>query len=206
MTSARPCLVIVGGVNGSGKSTFAKEAATSDVLLGQTAINPDELGKQASAQIPTLGESGAILAGVERAEKAVWRAIAEGSSVAVETVLSSDKFLPILAAARRRSYRIRLIFVALPSVEEAIARIASRVLDGGHDVPTARVKSRWSRSHDNLVRLLPLVDDLLVFSNAATDPILVAERTGRRGKIRLYDADALPEVTKRLAQRRRSTP
>jgi predicted ABC-type ATPase len=198
VTPVRPCIVIVGGVNGSGKSTFAKQAANSELLLGQTAINPDDLSREAEAEMPKLNIAGANLAGAERAEKAVWRAIAEGRSVAVETVLSSEKFFPILDAARKRRYRSRLIFVALPSVDEALARIASRVALGGHNVPADRVKARWARAHDNLVRLLPLVDDVLVFSNAATVPILVAERTGRSGKLQLRNGDVLPELTNRL--------
>jgi len=198
VSSTRPCVVIVGGINGSGKSTFAKKAARTDLLLGQVAINPDELSKQAMAEMPTLNETGANLAGAERAEKEVWRAIAEGRSVAVETVLSSAKFMPVIAAAQRRKYQTRLIFVALPSVEEALARIASRVRLGGHPVPSASVRTRWSKAHNNLVHLLPLVDDVLVFSNAGTTPILVAERR-RGGQLQLHDVDALPEVTKRLA-------
>jgi predicted ABC-type ATPase len=93
--------VIVGGVNGSGKSTFAKRAAGTELLFGQSAINPDELSKQAKRDMPSLNDPGAALAGAERAEKAVWRAIAEGNSVALETVLSSEKFIPVLSAARR---------------------------------------------------------------------------------------------------------
>jgi predicted ABC-type ATPase len=129
-------------VNGSGKSTFAKQAANTELLLGQMAINPDDLSREAEAKMPELNIAGANLAGAERAEKAVWRAIAEGRSVAVETVLSSEKFFPVLGTARKRRYRSRLIFVALPSVGEALARIASRVALGGHDVPADRVRSR----------------------------------------------------------------
>lgn len=199
MSRVRPCVVIVGGVNGSGKSTFARRAAETELLLGQTAINPDELSREAQAELPSLNHSGASLAGAERAEKAVWRAIAEGRSVAVETVLSSDKFIPVLAAARRRRYRTRLIFVAVPTVDETLARIASRVLNGGHDVPPDRVRARWSRAHDNLVRLLPLIDYLMVFSNAVADPLLVADKIGRGGELRLRDLEAPPEVSKRLA-------
>lgn len=199
MIAARPCVVIVGGVNGSGKSTFAKHAAGTELLLGQTAINPDGLSQQALREMSSLNRAGADLAGAERAEKAVWRAIAEYRSVAVETVLSSDKFLPVLTAARLRRYRIRLIFVALPSVEDALDRIEARVRDGGHSVPPDRVRARWRKAHDNLLRFLPLVDDLLIYSNAVADPILVADRIGRGGKLQLREIEALPEVTKRLA-------
>jgi predicted ABC-type ATPase len=168
------------GPNGCGKSTFARKAAGTARLLGTTAIDPDDLTREALRDDPSHSLSSANIIGVERAEKAVWRAIAEGASVAIETVLSSDKFLPIVAAARRRRFHSRLVFVALPSVSLAIARVMARVADGGHDVPEARIRSRWTRSHINLRRFAYRVDDLFVFSNAALDkPLLIAERIGR---------------------------
>jgi predicted ATP-binding protein involved in virulence len=96
VASSQPCLVIVAGPNGSGKSTFALEAAGTALLLGTTAINPDDLTKSAMREQPKLELPAANILGVERAEKSVWRAIAENSSVAIETVLSSNKFLPTL--------------------------------------------------------------------------------------------------------------
>lgn len=198
MNAVRPVLVIVGGINGSGKSTLARGASGTDLLLSQSTINPDDLSRQALVEFPALNEAGANLAGAERAEKAVWRAIAESRSVAVETVLSSDKFVPVVTAARKRRYRVRLIFVGLPTVEEALARIATRVELGGHSVPEDRVRRRWNAAHDNLILFLPLVDDVIVLSNVGTTPVLVAERTGRAAPIRLLDPDALPDVTKRL--------
>jgi predicted ABC-type ATPase len=193
----RPSIVIVAGVNGCGKSTFAATAAGEVALLGQTAINPDQLTQDALVEFPNLGGMGANLIGVERAEKAVWKAIAEGKSAAVETVLSSAKFLPVIEAARRRRYRTRLIFIGLPSVELAIERIRTRVAQGGHDVPEAKVRDRWNRAHDNLVVFMRAVDDVLVFSNVGPIPIPVAERVGR-ATLRLIDEVALPAVTNRL--------
>ncbi len=145
-------LVIVGGVNGCGKSTFARQAAGTDTLLGQAPINPDDLTlaaqKEAVQRRFDLGRSGANLVAVERAEKAVWRAIAEGRSAAVETVLSSAKFVDVVAAAGRRQYRTRLVFVALPTVDLAIERVAARVKAGGHGVPEEQIRSRWVRAQE----------------------------------------------------------
>jgi predicted ABC-type ATPase len=193
----RRSIVIVAGVNGSGKSTFAASAAGQDALLGQTAINPDDLTIAALSELPSLDPSGANVIGVERAEKAVWKAIAEGESAAIETVLSSLKFRPVVVAARRRRYRTRLIFIGLPSVDIAIDRIRARVASGGHDVPATKVRERWFRAHDNLVIFAGLVDDVLVFSNVGPVPQPVAERSGTKS-FRLLDADALPDVTNRL--------
>lgn len=193
----RPSIVIVAGVNGCGMSTFAATAAGKSALLGQTAINPDDLTRAATVEFPHFGGAGANLVGVERAEKAVWRAIAEGKSAAIETVLSSSKFLPVVAAAKKRRYRTRLIFIGLPTVALALEHIQSRVAQGGHDVPEDRVRDRWDRAHDNLVVFTRAVDDVLIFSNVGPIPIAVAERVGRL-PMRVIDEHALPAVASRL--------
>jgi predicted ABC-type ATPase len=202
MPGSRPCLVIVGGVNGCGKSTFARAAAGTPLLLDQTAINPDDLTvdakKQAEKRGQKLGKDGANLVAVERAEKAVWQAIARRESVAIETVLSSEKFVTIVDAARDAGYLTRLIFVALPSVELAIGRVAARVKMGGHGVPEESIRARWKRSHRNLTRFTPLVDDLLVFSNENEPALLVAQRSGRTASLEILNPTALPIVTEAL--------
>lgn len=142
------------------------------------------------------------MVGVERAEKAVWRAIAEWKSTAIETVLSTTKFLPLVQAARKRRYRTRLIFIGLPTVGLALERIRSRVAQGGHDVPEDKVRDRWNRAHDNLVVFTRVVDDVLIFSNVGAIPIPVAERAGR-SSLRVIDELALPDVASRLLRKAR---
>ena len=106
----RPALVIVGGVNGSGKSTFAAKAAGTELLLLQTAINPDAMSQDAAAEAKKrgldLGNHGANLVGVERAEKAAWQAVAEHRSAALETVLSTDKLVPLVKAAKHGDFAL----------------------------------------------------------------------------------------------------
>lgn len=191
-----PLLVIVGGINGCGKTTLAKVAG-DEIFLGQTAINPDDLTRDVLKKSRALEGDAANLVGVERAEKAVWRAIAEGDNVAIETVLSSEKFIPVVRAARDRGYHTRLIYIALPSVKLAIERVGQRVKLGGHDVPEAKIRSRWPRTHEMLGRMLKEVDDVIVFSNGGLSPVLVGERMDG-APFRLYLPDELPEVTRRL--------
>jgi len=42
-------------------------------------------------------------------------------------------------------YIIKLIFLSLPSVELALARIRARVAQGGHDIEEAVVRRRFGR-------------------------------------------------------------
>ena len=91
-----------------------------------------------------------------------------------------------------------MIYVALPSVAKAIERVRHRKSMGGHDVPEGKIRSRWQRSLDNLAHFTPLVDRLLVFSNASDqgDAVLIARK--RSGDVEVVDRHALPEVTRRL--------
>jgi hypothetical protein len=78
--AAQPALVIVGGVNGCGKSTFAQRAAGTETLLYQAPINPDDLTleakKQAEARGFDLGRSGANLVALWRSRPSSWRSSA----------------------------------------------------------------------------------------------------------------------------------
>jgi predicted ABC-type ATPase len=104
----------------------------------------------------------------------------------------------VVVAARLRQYRTRLVFVALPTVDLAIERVAARVKAGGHGVPEEQIRSRWVRAHKNLLLFASLVDDVMVFSNEGTKALLVAERVGRQRAMRLIDEEALPAVTAAL--------
>ncbi len=91
-----------------------------------------------------------------------------------------------------------MIYVALLSVAQAIERVRQRKSMGGHDVPEDKIRSRWQRSLDNLGHFTPLVDRLMVFSNASAqgNAVLVARK--REGVVEVLDPDALPELTELL--------
>jgi predicted ABC-type ATPase len=45
---------------------------------------------------------------------------------------------------RTGGYKVKLIFLSLGSPEEAIARVATRVRQGGHDIPPATIRRRFA--------------------------------------------------------------
>jgi hypothetical protein len=78
----------------------------------------------------------------------------------------------------------------LASADLHIRRVRSRVSHGGHDIPEEKIRERWNRSRENLIRLLPLIDHLRVIDNSAESdpaegqrprPVLLLEM--QRGKI-----------------------
>ena len=52
-------------------------------------------------------------------------------SFAFETTLSGRSYLQHISDWRLQGYRVKLIFLELPSVDIALSRVAERVLQGG---------------------------------------------------------------------------
>jgi predicted ABC-type ATPase len=73
---------------------------------------------------------------------------------------------------------VTLIYLSLPSVEFALARVAARVAQGGHSVPEDVVRRRLATGRQNLERVYkPLVNRWLVYDNSEDVPLLLAEGT-----------------------------
>lgn len=89
-----------------------------------------------------------------------------GMPFILETVLSSDKYKPLINLARSREMVFRLVYITTETSAINVARVAMRVADGGHDVPEDRIHSRWRRSMDNLPWFAARADRLIVADNS----------------------------------------
>ena len=156
MSAGTPWFVLVAGINGAGKSTFAQDRATLRVLLEARGpeievINPDLVTREIQRSRPELALEEANVRAADECERRVRDLVAHADrSFVIETVLSTEKYKPVVRAALKRGFQVLFVYVVLGSVEEAIHRVASRVARGGHDVPAAKIRSRWPRSLANL--------------------------------------------------------
>ena len=92
-----------------------------------------------------------------------------------------------MAELRTEGYRIVLVFLWLPSADEAVARVAQRVRDGGHDVPEATIRRRYAAGIKNLVTLYtPLVDRWQVIDNHDVTQLKWIVTGGRRGAVTVF--------------------
>jgi len=186
MSSGTPWFVLVAGINGAGKSTFAQDRATLRVLLEARGpeievINPDLVTREILRSSPELPIAEANVRAADECERRVKNLVARADrSFVIETVLSTEKYKPIVRAALKRGFQVLFVYVVLGSVEEAIQRVASRVARGGHDVPAAKIRSRWPRSLGNLPWFWQHASRALVYFNGSSiaEPVLMAERRG----------------------------
>ena len=75
---------------------------------------------------------------------------------------------------RARGYRVSLFFLALPSAETAIARVAERVRQGGHTIPDHVIRRRFAAGNRNFEHAYrAAVDDWAVYDNTGSTPRLL---------------------------------
>jgi predicted ABC-type ATPase len=101
-----------------------------------------------------------------------------GESFAFETTLSGLSYSRLVPLWRRHGYNVKLIFLALPNVQFAVERVAVRVKQGGHFVPTDVVRRRFI-SGQRIFRLIyrRIVSAWAVYDNSGVVPELIEEGT-----------------------------
>ena len=82
----------------------------------------------------------------------------------------------LLFEALDSGLEVAVFFVGLVSADLHLARVRSRVVAGGHDIPEAKVLQRYTSSIANLVRLAPRLTELRVFDNSADADPKVGQR------------------------------
>ena len=162
-------VIIIAGPNGAGKTTFAREFLPNEAGCPQF-LNADLI---AAGLAPFAPESAALPAArLMLAE--LERHFQTGQSFAFETTLSGRAYLRHIARWRAAGYRVELIFLRLASADEAVARVAQRVKQGGHHIPEAVIRRRFAAGLDNLSRhYAPAVDAWALYDNSGEEPILL---------------------------------
>ncbi|KAF0180332.1 MAG: hypothetical protein FD160_1796 [Caulobacteraceae bacterium] len=162
--------MIVAGPNGAGKTTIAAPGPGGLLeLFGLDATERLNADDEAAARVAAGDAPGpeTQLAAARAIDARLAEAVEAGRSVLVETVLSSEKYRPLLERARARGYRTALVYVALQHHLLSAKRVKLRVAAGGHDVPADRLAPRWKRSLENLVWFGARADAVYVLDNSA---------------------------------------
>lgn len=197
--------VLVAGINGAGKSTFAQDRKTIREFCGLTGtsddieiINPDIITKKLLQTELDLSLDDANKRAADLCEERVRHLVDVGShSFVIETVLSTNKYKAIVKKAQERGFRFLFVHVVLASVEEAMARVALRVSGGGHDVPADKIRKRWPRSFKMMPWFWQHADLAFMFFNGSSDsPVRLAEK--RDHWVSVVQRDLVPVELERL--------
>jgi predicted ABC-type ATPase len=204
MTAGRvPCIVVLAGTNGAGKSSIAGAAIAA---RGGEHFNPDAAARVLRDRDPRLEQRDANIAAWNEGKRLLERAISEGLDFFFETTLGGSTIAGLLERALSNGMEVRVWYAGLTSPELHIARVAARVARGGHDIPEADIRRRYDQSRQNIIRLCPRLTELQVYDNSIeADPASGAVPQPRlllhivRGRIdRMSDLMATPNWAKPL--------
>ena len=171
-------LLIVGGSNGAGKSTFAVPYAARE---GLPFLNADVLTRKYAA----AGEAQPLIKAAREFLRKLYEMIDAGESLCFETTLSGGYVETAVERATAAGYRVELVFLFVASPEVAIARVASRVKKGGHHVPDQDVRRRFHRTLVNFESLRQKVSAYRLYYSEDFAVNLVREYDGQ--ELRIFD-------------------
>lgn len=151
----RPLIVALAGSNGAGKTTFFHAHLQP---CGLRFINADVLAHELDLDPYAAAEVAAAL----RREL-----VLQQENFVFETEFSDpvgDK-LDFLKDAAKAGYTVVLCFIGISGQKVSEERVAMRVSQGGHDVPTEKLVARFPRTLANLQSAIHTLPHVWIFDN-----------------------------------------
>lgn len=166
-------LYIISGCNGAGKTT-ASYSVLPKLLDCKQFVNADEIAKGLS---PFCPESVVIQAGKLMLQR-IDELLAANETFSIETTLATRSYAELVKKAQEKGYRVTLLYFWLNSTELAVLRVARRVSEGGHNIPTDVIYRRYEKGIKNLINIfIPIVDSWLVVDNGVEPREIIAKGT-----------------------------
>lgn len=174
-----PTCWIIAGHNGAGKTTFALEYLPN-VVNCYHYINADLI----AAGLSPLAPERELIAASRLFLHEMETCIEKARDFAFETTLAGRSYLKLINRLQHAGWQVELIYLALPSIEMSKARVAERVLHGGHDIPARDIERRFARSLHNLfTEFSYVVNHCLFLMSTSNEPVLIFEQQGEHRNI-----------------------
>ena len=159
----KPILIVIAGPNGSGKTTITSKLLRSEWLEDAVYINPDNVAQE---KFGDWNSPEAVISAAQYCEDWREKCLTEKRSLIFETVFSSESKIDFVRRALNAGYFVRIFFISTDNPTINSARIAKRVMEGGHDVPITKIVSRYVKSIANCAEIAGEVDRLYVYDNS----------------------------------------
>lgn len=159
----KPVLIVIAGPNGSGKTTITSRVLQHDWLEDSLYINPDNVAQH---MFGDWNNQEAVLKAAQYCQEQREECLKNKHSMIFETVMSTDEKINFIQRAKEAGFFIRLFFVGTSSPTINASRIAARVMKGGHDVPIAKIISRYAKSIINCGIASQYADRTYVYDNS----------------------------------------
>ena len=89
------------------------------------------------------------------------------------TTLAGGNAIRLIQNAKANGFEVTMFYVGLGDYRLNIERVANRVKNGGHHIPTEDIIRRHRTSIQNLLDQMQLIDNLIVVDNSGSDGEIV---------------------------------
>lgn len=162
-------LYLVAGPNGSGKSTLIANLYKNEQIKANY-INADIYVRTIFKYLPTEKERNyrAMFHTMDLIKKCA----SSYKPIIYETVLSHPSKLDIVRQFKDNGFKIFSIFISPNNPYINVERVATRVQEGGHNVPNEKIVERFYRSHKLKESLKSLSDEYCEIDNSQMPRII----------------------------------
>ena len=143
-----PKLYIIAGCNGAGKTT-----ASYTVLVAKSSSMPMKLQKGWRLMLQRMDDL-----------------LARARILHLKRRWQLRSYVKFIERAHAKGYFVTLLYFWLPTPEQAIERVATRVSEGGHNIPSDVIRRRYANGIRNLVTLYtPICNFWTIYDNSSAD-------------------------------------
>lgn len=194
-TDYKPEMIVIAGPNGAGKTSVTRKFLHHEWAEGTLYINPDEVAKD---KFGDWNSQEAVLKAANYCAALREECLRDKRNFVFETVFSAEDKIDFVVRAKQAGFFVRLFFIATEHPSINAARIAERVMKGGHDVPISKIVSRYYKSIENCSMVASLVDRLYVYDNSVNGGDAQLQFRLVNGKIAKIYVDSIPQWAQSL--------
>lgn len=159
----KPVLIVIAGPNGSGKTSVTSKILHHEWMEDAVYVNPDIVAQE---MFGNWNSKEAVMQSVEFCQNLREECLIKRKSLIFETVLSVEDKIDYILRAKDAGFFIRFFFVCTRHPAINAARIARRVMEGGHDVPITKIISRYDKSIANGCVVSEFADRTYIYDNS----------------------------------------
>lgn len=161
-----PTLHLLAGPNGAGKTTLY-ETAIKAFTSGVEFVNADLLALKHFGHLAKTAYESEI--GQQLAEARRRDLLSARRNLVTESTFSHSSKLDLVRGAKSVGYRVVIYHVNVNDPDLAVLRVATRVEEGGHAVPEAKIRERYLRNQTLIREAVLIADRAYVFDNSMLD-------------------------------------